>query len=232
MGLIQRTRYATSLSSLSLLTKKGYTPLRVFSADLRAAYYARSQPSQTQQSELSSAQQLVRSARRSIIEPILSSFDRWRVTDARTPREKEQLRRRMRSETMAGGPYASRVTHSPRPDRPTQSSAYHRLVHLQARRRPSPTNPRRPMPPPTAKKSRSVTYTQAWSVSEQRLTERVLSEIPDSEKMNRYERLIFLAARENTEIFTYCRWPKISKAVVVIPLCVRQQVACKSILNN
>lgn len=121
MGLIQRTRYATSLSSLSLLTKKGYTPLRVFSADLRAAYYARSQPSQTQQSELSSAQQLVRSARRSIIEPILSSFDRWRVTDARTPREKEQLRRRMRSETMAGGPYASRVTHSPRPGRPTQS---------------------------------------------------------------------------------------------------------------
>ncbi|KAF8265677.1 hypothetical protein EI94DRAFT_1804081 [Lactarius quietus] len=50
-------------------------PLRTFSADLRAAQYARSQPSATQQTALSSAQQLIRNARWSIIEPVLASFN-------------------------------------------------------------------------------------------------------------------------------------------------------------
>jgi len=51
------------------------TPLRTFAADLRAAHHARSQPSTKQQTALSSAQQLVRTARRNIIEPVLASFE-------------------------------------------------------------------------------------------------------------------------------------------------------------
>ncbi|KAH9983373.1 hypothetical protein BJV74DRAFT_777112, partial [Russula compacta] len=51
------------------------TPLHAFAADLRAAHHARSQPSRKQQTALSSAQQLVRTARRTIIEPVLASFE-------------------------------------------------------------------------------------------------------------------------------------------------------------
>jgi len=51
------------------------TPLRAFATDLRATHHARSQPSMKQQSALSSAQQLVRTARRTIIEPVLASFE-------------------------------------------------------------------------------------------------------------------------------------------------------------
>ena len=46
-------------------------------------------------------------------------------------------------------------------------------------------------------KPKSETYEQAWPVPEQRILERLLSENFDSEK-NRYERLFFLAVRENT----------------------------------
>ena len=62
----------------------------------------RSQPSATQQSALSSAQQLVRNARRSIIEPVLASFElssdssdgeQLAPESLRPAREKEQLRR-------------------------------------------------------------------------------------------------------------------------------------------
>ncbi|KAF8264629.1 hypothetical protein EI94DRAFT_1805568 [Lactarius quietus] len=78
------------------------TPLRTFAADLRAAQYARSQPSTTQQTALSSAQQLVRNARRSIIEPVLASFElssdssdgeQLASESLRPAREREQLRR-------------------------------------------------------------------------------------------------------------------------------------------
>ncbi|KAI9447782.1 hypothetical protein H4582DRAFT_1802344, partial [Lactarius indigo] len=51
------------------------TPLRAFAADLRAAHYVRSRPPTTHQSALSSAQQRVGRARRSIIEPVLASFE-------------------------------------------------------------------------------------------------------------------------------------------------------------
>ncbi|KAI0274503.1 hypothetical protein BGY98DRAFT_993200 [Russula aff. rugulosa BPL654] len=51
------------------------TPLHALAADLRATHHARSQPSMKQQSALSSAQQLVRTARRTIIEPVLASFE-------------------------------------------------------------------------------------------------------------------------------------------------------------
>ena len=56
------------------------------------------------------------------------------------------------------------------------------------------------MLPPAAPRRRSPksdTCKQAWSVPEQRILERLLSENLDSEK-NRYERLFFLAVRENT----------------------------------
>jgi hypothetical protein len=54
---------------------KDPTPLHALAADLRATHHARSQPSMKQQSALSSAQQLVRTARRNIIEPVLASFE-------------------------------------------------------------------------------------------------------------------------------------------------------------
>ena len=70
-------------------------------ADLRAAHYVRSQPPPTQQSALSSAQQLVRNLRRSVIEPVLALFDLSsdssdgeQLSMAPDPaREKEKLRR-------------------------------------------------------------------------------------------------------------------------------------------
>ena len=76
MGPIQRTRCAASLPlSIIIYEKKDPTLLRTFAADHRAAHYAQSQPSPRQQSALSSAQQLVRNAQRSIIDPVLASLD-------------------------------------------------------------------------------------------------------------------------------------------------------------
>jgi hypothetical protein len=60
---------------LDIVTKQRSHPLRTFAADFCAAHYAQSQPSPTRQSALSSAQQVVRNARQSIIEPVLASFD-------------------------------------------------------------------------------------------------------------------------------------------------------------
>jgi hypothetical protein len=72
-------RYAPSPPLFSFLTinpdAKDPTPLHAFAADLRATQHARSQPSMKQQSALSSTQQLVRTARRTIIEPVLASFE-------------------------------------------------------------------------------------------------------------------------------------------------------------
>jgi hypothetical protein len=76
---------------------KDPTPLHALAADLRATHHARSQPSLKQQSALSSAQQLVRTARRTIIEPVLASFEL--STDSSdeeqepAPRERQQIRR-------------------------------------------------------------------------------------------------------------------------------------------
>ena len=57
------------------------------------------------------------------------------------------------------------------------------------------------LPPATMRENpKSETYKQAWSVSEQNLLERLLSEIPDGEK-NRYEIdcLFLAAARESAQ---------------------------------
>ena len=81
---------------------KDPTPLRTFVADLRAVHHARSQPSTKQQSPLSSAQQLVRAARRTIIEPVLASFElssdssdeeQPAPDNLRSARERAQMRR-------------------------------------------------------------------------------------------------------------------------------------------
>ena len=73
------------------------TPLHVLAADLRATHHARSQPSMKQQSALSSAQQLVRTARRTIIEPVLASFelssDSSDEEQEPAPREGQQIHR-------------------------------------------------------------------------------------------------------------------------------------------
>jgi hypothetical protein len=84
------------LSSGNNSSIKDPTPLRAFAADLRSTHHARSQPSMKQQSALSSAQQLVRTARRTIIEPVLASFelssDSSDEEQQPTPGEREQIR--------------------------------------------------------------------------------------------------------------------------------------------
>lgn len=85
----------------SLLTNnsdvKDPTPLHALAADLRATHHARSQPSMKQQSALSSAQQLVRTAKRTIIEPVLASFelssDSSDEEQEPAPRERQQIHR-------------------------------------------------------------------------------------------------------------------------------------------
>lgn len=76
---------------------KDPTPLRALATDLRATHHARSQPSTKQQSALSSAQQLVRTARRTIIEPVLASFDLSSDSSDEeqqpTPGERQQIHR-------------------------------------------------------------------------------------------------------------------------------------------
>jgi hypothetical protein len=76
---------------------KDPTPLHALAADLRATHHARSQPSLKQQSALSSAQQLVRTARRTMIEPVLASFelssDSSDEEEEPAPRERQQIRR-------------------------------------------------------------------------------------------------------------------------------------------
>ena len=221
------------------------TPLRTFAADLRAAHNARSQPSTKQQSALSSAQQLVRNARRKIIEPVLASFELSSDSSdeeqqpapdrLHSTRQKEQLRRiHLRKSGLTlrasavhircdiedesadvdiatdGEPLASThgslITSLPSPC-PAE------LPATSASRVRSPRHPRirRPLPnrPPVSKgmilahstkqpsgsdgprlehsvakkeKPKSETYKQAWSISEQHLLERLLTEIPDGEK--------------------------------------------------
>jgi hypothetical protein len=224
------------------------TPLRTFAADLRAAHNARSQPSTKQQSALSSAQQLVRTARRAIVDPVLASFElssdssdseqQPAPDNLRGVREKEQLRRmRLRKSGLTvcasavhircdiedesaevdiatdGEPLASThnslITSLPSPypaSPPSTSTSRMRSPRHSRIRRPPPTR----SPAEKAKifthstkqssgpnghklatlaakkeKEKSETYKQAWSVSEQHLLERLLTEIPDGEK-NRY----------------------------------------------
>ena len=103
--------------------------------------------------------------------------------------------------------------HSPRPTRsrrppPTRSPVTTKAKILSEHRNKSP-----PMLPPAVKKEKpkSETYKQAWSVSEQHLLERLLSEIPDGEK-NRYEMLLLSAGKSSIYLFL-SRWSKISKAM-------------------
>jgi hypothetical protein len=220
------------------------TPLRTFAADLRAVQQARSQPSTKQQSALSSAQQLVRAARRTIIEPVLASFElssdssdeepQPAPDNHRSARERAQIRRvhlrkggltvrasgvhilRNAEDESAdvdiatdGDPLASTfcsITSLPSPNSTEPSAGSNsgmRSPRISRPRRPLPTRshfakskiktkqiaePDRISPePPIAKKEKpkSETYKQAWSISEQHLLERLLTEIPDGEK-NRY----------------------------------------------
>ncbi|KAH9052694.1 hypothetical protein EDB87DRAFT_1656352 [Lactarius vividus] len=219
------------------------TPLRAFAADLRAAHHARSQPSTTQQTALSSAQQLVRRARRSIIEPVLASFDlssdssdeeQLAPENLRPAREREQLRRiHLRNKggltlrasgvhirrdigdesadvdiaTTDAGPVAAALTPgalmtsvpnsvnskipSPRPTRsrrpPTRPPATTTKAKTLALRTNQHSKPDK-SPPAAKEKPKSETYKQAWSVSEQHLLERLLTEIPDGEK-NRWSKI-------------------------------------------
>jgi len=222
------------------------TPLRTFTADLRAAHHARSQPSTKQQSALSSAQQLVRAARRTIIEPVLASFelssdssdeehlpapDNLRNSHERTPIRRIHLRksgltvrasgvhilRSMEDESADvdiatdGEPLVPPLggITSPSSPYPTESPA----ISNSRMRSPHVTRPRRPLPTrshvakakirtlkdkqlsepdsiPSAKKEKpkSETYKQAWSISEQHLLERLLTEIPEGEK-NRWSKI-------------------------------------------
>jgi|SRR6266850_677996 len=225
---------------------KDPTPLRTFTADLRAVHHARSQPSMKQQSALSSAQQLVRAARRAIIEPVLASFElssdssdeeqQPAPDNLPSARERAQMRRiHLRKSgltvrasgvhilrnlgdesadvdiAMDGEPLAKvcDITSLPSPqptEQHTVSNSTVRSPRLSRPRRPLPTRPHlakakirslktkpisdpdRVSPKPSIakkEKPKSETYKQAWSISEQHLLERLLTEIPNGEK-NRY----------------------------------------------
>ena len=190
--------------------------LRAFAIDLHAVHHARSQPSLTQQNALSSAQQLVRNVLQSIIEPMLASFDlssdsseksNWHPTPhlknsncaaypyvirADPTRFGSHVHRRREI-----GSISQRPTFCYRQSRDPSQCIPHIPPHDP--RRPPPTRPPAltaktdkcaPMLPHPAKKEkpRPETCNQAWSVSEQHLLDRLLSQIPDGEK-NRYERL-------------------------------------------
>ena len=178
----------------------------------------------------------MRNARRSMIEPVLASFDLSsdssdgeQLSMAPDPaREKEQLRRiRLRNKggltLRASGVHVRRDIgdESADVDIATTDGASVSLPSAESSqparsRSPRPaTRTRRPPPtarthattakakirsepdkcalmlPPVAKKEKpkSETYKQAWSVSEQHLLERLLSEIPDGEK-NRCEKSV------------------------------------------
>jgi hypothetical protein len=256
LGSIQRPRYVFFTSSLHFsknFLAKDPTPLRTLTADLRAVHHTRSQPSMKQQSALSSAQQLVRTARRTIIEPVLASFElssdssdeeqQSAPDNLHSSRERAQLRRiHLRKSGLTvrasgvhilrdledesadvdiatdGEPLAPNVCGitslpSPYPTSPpavSNSTMRYRSPRVSRPRRPPPTHPHiakakmkrslktkpisdpdRVSPePPAAKKEKpkSETYKQAWSISEQHLLERLLTEIPDGEK-NRYAAL-------------------------------------------
>jgi hypothetical protein len=222
---------------------KDPTPLRTFATDLRAVHHARSQPSTKQQSALSSAQQLVRAARRTIIEPVLASFElssdssdeeqQPAPDNLRTARERAQMRRiHLRKSgltvrasgvhilrdledesadvdiatngeplvpvTSLPSPYptsppavSNSTMRSPRhsrPRRPLSARSHIAKAKIRSLKTKPILEPNRVSPElPIAKKEkpRSETYKQAWSISEQHLLERLLTEIPDGEK-NRY----------------------------------------------
>jgi hypothetical protein len=104
--------------------------------------------------------------------------------------------------------------HSPRPTRFRRPPPIRPPVTTKAKILSEHDNKSPSMLPPAAKKEKpkSETYKQAWSVSEQHLLERLLSEIPDGEK-NRYEILLLLSAGNMFKFFFLSRWSKISKAM-------------------
>ncbi|KAI9507119.1 hypothetical protein F5148DRAFT_981893 [Russula earlei] len=229
------------------------TPLRTFTAELRAVHHARSQPSTKQQTALSSVQQLVRAARRTIIEPVLASFElssdssdeeQPALDDRRGSREGGPIRlahhlRKSRLTVRASGVQILRDVEdesadvdiatdgeafAPNPskvitslsspylaEQPVMSNSGMRSprVSVFRARRSLPTRPHASKAKsPTLKakqvaeldrdfpelliakkdKPKSETYKQAWSVSEQHLLERLLTEIPDGEK-NRWSKI-------------------------------------------
>jgi hypothetical protein len=235
------------------------TPLRTFAASLRAAQHARSQPSTKQQSPLSSAQQLVRAARRTIIEPVLASFelssdssDEEQQPAPDDRRRRIHLRkggltlrasgvhilRKMDDESgdvdiaTEGEPLAPTpggvITSPPSPhptELPATSNPNTRSPRLSRPRRPLPTRPhaakaktrtlktkQQQLPEPDRalsepqitkkEKPKSETYKQAWSISEQHLLERLLTEIPDGEK-NRY--VTFFSSRRSGNTDDYSK---------------------------
>ena len=122
---------------------------------------------------------------------------------------------------------------SPYPtESPAISNSRMRSPHLSRPRRPPPTRPHTiakpkirtlkdkplsetdniPSVPPIAKKEKpkSETYKQAWSISEQHLLERLLTEIPEGEK-NRYATTSRL--HDGVALMNSQRWSKISKAM-------------------
>ncbi len=98
--------------------------------------------------------------------------------------------------------------HSPRPTRsrrpptrPPATTAKAKILALQTKQLSEPDKCPPALPPAAKKeKPKSETYKQAWSISEQHLLERLLTEIPDGEK-NRYE-TPFLSVHEKT-LFIY-----------------------------
>ena len=77
-------------------------------------------------------------------------------------------------------------TRRPPPTRPPASTAKAKILALQTNQHSEPDKCLPTLPPATKKeKPKSETYKQAWSISEQHLLERLLTEIPDGEK-NRY----------------------------------------------
>ncbi|KAN0139486.1 hypothetical protein V8E53_002987 [Lactarius tabidus] len=207
-----------------LLKGQDPTPLCTFAADLRTAHYVRSQPSSTQSSALSSAKQLQLAPN-----PIREKDQLRRIRllheGGLTLRASGvHIHRDIGDETAdvdiattddalislpLAEPAQSKI-HSTRPTR-SRRPAPTRTPATKAKRCSEPDKCAPPMLPPAIKKEKpkSETQKQAWSVSEQHLDERLLSEIPDGEK-NRYEAHV-LSLRK-VYVFFLHRWSKISKA--------------------
>ncbi|KAN0139163.1 hypothetical protein V8E53_003052 [Lactarius tabidus] len=140
-----------------LFKGQGPTPLRTFSADPRTMHSARLQPSPTQQSTLSSAHQLVQNVWRSIIKLVLATFD-------------------LLSDLLSDGEQLAPV--------PTHDKEKLCCIRLHHKICSEPDKCMLPMLPLAVKKKpKSETYKQAWSVSEQHLLDRLLSEIATAKRI-------------------------------------------------
>ena len=131
---------------------------------------------------------------------------------------------------------------SPRPTRsrrppptrpPASSAAKAKILALQTNQL---IEPDKSLPSAGAKKEKpkSETYKQAWSISEQHLLERLLTEIPDGEK-NRYVNPLLSGREKNADVYTcffFIGGPRYRKLWVAAALHVRLRVAYKSILKS